>query len=393
MAFLPRVCLVTRRFWPLVGGPETLALGLGGELRQRGCAVTVFTPTWNPAWPRQLEVDGIRVERVRGVPSPGIDAVCYVREIAQRIAARRGDFDLLYVSGLGYEAIAALRAAGGAIPVILRAERAGPRGDCQQRKSRFAGHFHRRCRKAAAIVAPWQSIADELAAAGYPNDRIRRIANGVPVAPPRDAQRRRQARAILASTHAALDVPESVPLAVHVGEIEAGRGLGRLVSAWAKVHAAHPRARLWLVGEGCNAKYVQRAIDEANLRGRVLMTGSFDAVGEILAAADLAVFPLLAPGTHTAVLEAMAAGLPVVAGATPESLELLDHGRGGLLCDLQTPDALAAACERILAEPSLAASLGEAGRSTVQRRFALPQMADAHLALFREAVNSSPQAG
>src|SRR5262249_41898524 len=79
-------------------------------------------------------------------------------------------------------------------------------------------------------------------------------------------------------------------------------------------------------------------------------------------------------GLSNAVLESMAAGMPVVATAVGGTPELVEHGVTGLLVPPRDADALAAAILRLLDEPSLARRFGEAGRRRVVERFALTAM-------------------
>ena len=111
------------------------------------------------------------------------------------------------------------------------------------------------------------------------------------------------------------------------------------------------------------------------------MVGVFDQVDELLAAADLFVRPTTEAGTALAVLEAMAAGLPVVASSIAGHAEWIADGRDGLLAP---PDAAAwsAAIARLLDDPELAARLGGAARQKAAD-FSLAKMADAHLTLFK----------
>ena len=61
---LPRVVMVTRRFWPLVGGAETAMAGLAASFQARGAATTLLTARWKPEWPLTIEHRGVRVVRI-----------------------------------------------------------------------------------------------------------------------------------------------------------------------------------------------------------------------------------------------------------------------------------------------------------------------------------------
>ena len=143
-----------------------------------------------------------------------------------------------------------------------------------------------------------------------------------------------------------------------------------------------PDARLWLVGEGSLRSALRRRIEGLNLGGRVVLVGVFDQVDELLAAADLFVRPTLEAGTSLALLEAMAAGLPVVASDIPGHREWIADGRDGLLAPLD--DA-----RRVVGSDRPAAGRAGVGRPAGRGRpakvadFSLAKMADAHLTLFQ----------
>lgn len=87
-----------------------------------------------------------------------------------------------------------------------------------------------------------------------------------------------------------------------------------------------------------------------------------------------------------ALLEAMAAGLPVVACDIPGNRDLVADGQTALLVPVRDPPRLSQAIERLLNAPLLRVRLGEAAREVAINRFSLPQMADLHLELFDRVV-------
>ena len=89
------------------------------------------------------------------------------------------------------------------------------------------------------------------------------------------------------------------------------------LTPWRHVARRWPNARLWLVGAGANQSELNRQIDAAGLVGRVVIPGVFADVSELLAAADAAVIGGNSGESHTLLLEAMAAGLPIAVNDTP----------------------------------------------------------------------------
>jgi len=267
--------------------------------------------------------------------------------------------------------------------VVLRAEGAGPTGDCRwQSEGRLGWLIRRRCRRAAAIVAPSPAIEAELLAAGYEAGRVWRVPNGVAVGPPADGQRKPLARRALADAQPALFLPPGTPLAIAIGRLHPAKGFDDLIEAWQSVSRRCPAARLWIAGDGPHQGALQERITRRELQGRVVLAGSFDTIDELLAAADLFVLPSLEEGMSLALLEAMAAGLPIVATDIPGNRAVVGDDREALLVPPGSPVALAATIVRLLSDVPLAARLSSAARERVVGQFTLDQTVARHLELF-----------
>jgi glycosyltransferase involved in cell wall biosynthesis len=112
-----------------------------------------------------------------------------------------------------------------------------------------------------------------------------------------------------------------------------------------------------------------------------------DDIPALLARARALVLPSAGEGNSNALLEALAAGTPVVASMTPGNLEVLSDGEGGLLVPVDDEEALAAALIRVLDEDALAAELSERARRRA-RAFDLDGAASAWTSLLDEAVRT-----
>lgn len=385
-----RLVLATRRFWPLLGGAERAMANLATGLAACGCRVTVLTARWDPSWPAALVYTGVPVVRLTQPARRTWGTVRYMAALAHWLRSHRRQFDLVCVSMLKHDAYAALAAVGRSKPVVLRAEGGGASGDCRwQDQQRFGSWIRRRCRRAAAVVAPSLPIEEELLAAGYPRQRVHWMPNGVATGPAPSPQRKAAARQVLAVALPLLYLPPETPLAVYTGRLHPGKGLECLLTAWQAVAARLPLARLWLVGDGPLRPALERQIAAFGLHGRVVLAGSFDSVDEMLSAADLFVLPSREEGMSLALLEAMGAGLPVVTTDIPGNRALVEPERHGLLVPVGDAQALSAAILRLVDQPELGVRLGAAARQRVADEFTLARMVDAHLRLFRSLTSSS----
>jgi len=388
---LLRLVLVTQRFWPYIGRGARSMANLAGELALRGVEVTLLTARGHPRWPAEIAYRGVPVVRLPDPPGRHPNTTRYLKSLGRWLAENRDRYDLVCVSSLRRDAHAALAAVPKGVPVVLRAEAAGRFGDCLwQLEAKGGRRIKRECMKADALVGPTRAIERELIAAGYSRDRIHYLPNGVPDPPARDAAGKAAARAVLVAANPSLGIPRDAPLAVYAGRLDEAKGLGDLMAAWRRVVVRRPDARLWLAGEGPFRRALEAQIVDLDLLGRVFLAGLFDSVEELLAAADLFVLPSREESPSLALLEAMAAGLPIVATDVPGTREPVTDGQHGLLVPGQDVDALSAAILRLLDAPELAARLGAAARDHAQTQFSLAQMADAHLKLFESLTPAVP---
>jgi glycosyltransferase involved in cell wall biosynthesis len=137
-----------------------------------------------------------------------------------------------------------------------------------------------------------------------------------------------------------------------------------------------------IVGDGPERPALEAEIRAAGLLQRVELAGERRDVPQLLEDADVFVLSSRSEGAPLSILEAMAAGLPVVASAVGGVPEIVDDGTTGLLVPPGDAGALAAALERLLADPALRSRLGGAGWERVRERFDLAQLRRSHLELY-----------
>jgi glycosyltransferase involved in cell wall biosynthesis len=116
-------------------------------------------------------------------------------------------------------------------------------------------------------------------------------------------------------------------------------------------------------------------------RYQICLPGSIDEIDDVLAAADLFVLPSYSEGMSISLLEAMAAGLPVVASDIPGNRALVRHEQEGLLVPPRDAKGLAAAICRVFDSPACGVQFGTAGRKRAMEEFSLEKSARSHLEL------------
>jgi glycosyltransferase involved in cell wall biosynthesis len=176
---------------------------------------------------------------------------------------------------------------------------------------------------------------------------------------------------------------EGVPVIVSVGRLRPPKDAMTLLRALALVRGNY-KARV--VGDGPELQAAEEERRRLGLVEIVDVPGERDDIEAILASSHIFALSSRSEALPVSVLEAMAAGLPVVASRVGGIPELVVDGESGLLVPAGDPHALAEALQRLIDDPSLRARLGAAGRARVEKRFRLESFLEAHLDLYRREL-------
>ncbi|MCX7626492.1 MAG: glycosyltransferase, partial [Candidatus Sumerlaeaceae bacterium] len=144
-----------------------------------------------------------------------------------------------------------------------------------------------------------------------------------------------------------------------------------LLSAAPRVLERAPSVKFLLLGAGSLHGKIMHELKRAGVADAFVVAGFRTDVPECLAAADIAVQPSRSEGLGTAVLEASAAGLPVVATAVGGIPDIVVHGVTGLLVPTENPEALAEALVQLAANSDQRVALGRAARERVASLFSV----------------------
>lgn len=147
-----------------------------------------------------------------------------------------------------------------------------------------------------------------------------------------------------------------------------------MITAARSLAGSHPRLRWAVVGDGDRTAELKGLVAEAGVADRVRFVGLRSDVPDLLGSADLYVNCSDWEGMPLSTIEAMAAGLPVVATRTEGASRLLDEGCG-LLVPVGDADALAASVARLAEDPALREAMGAAGATRARARFSHERMA------------------
>jgi glycosyltransferase involved in cell wall biosynthesis len=197
-------------------------------------------------------------------------------------------------------------------------------------------------------------------------NRVTVIQNGVEAIRATEAQAQALRRELGLSAEA--------QLIICVGRLMETKGQRVLLTAFDQIASLWPQAILAFVGDGEDRTLLLQMIKEHKLTERVQLLGHRDDVPALLSAADIFVQASFSEGLSIALLEALSAGVSVVATRVGGLVQVVEDGESALLISPGDPAALANALERLLADPALRARLATAAQQRVQARYSVDTM-------------------
>jgi glycosyltransferase involved in cell wall biosynthesis len=171
-----------------------------------------------------------------------------------------------------------------------------------------------------------------------------------------------------------LDLDGRHPIIAVVANLIPYKGYDVLFDALPGMVSEFPELAVLLVGDGVARRQLEARAHASGLHGIVRFLGARDDVPALIALADVVVHPSTEEGFSNAILEAMAAGKPVVAAAVGGNVEAIVDRTTGLLVPVRDADALRAAAVWLLRHADEARTMGEAGRARVRELFTIDRM-------------------
>jgi glycosyltransferase involved in cell wall biosynthesis len=248
--------------------------------------------------------------------------------------------------------------------------------------------------QADAIVAISHFVAESIADAGYPRERIHIVHNALDVTawdPELDGS----------SVRRELGIPLDASVVGIASRLFKWKGHGYLVDAMALVKQALPDARLIIVGEddpradpggGSYRAQLEAQVRQLGLQDSVVFTGFRTDIPRLMAGFDVFAHPSWEEPFGMVFLEAGAMLKPVVCWATGGAPEVIVDGETGLLVERGSIDGLADALLKLLRNPALRARMGAAGRRRATQVFSPLAMCVAMLDVYRSALDRVPSA-
>lgn len=354
-------------------GVENMLVALALHLSRQGCrcVVGVFRDSRFP----HTEVAERAVRKGLAVEIIACNGRCDWSAVVQiRSLLAKHDVDVLHPHG--YKAdLYALAAASRNRVALLSTSHNWPSNLLSMRV--YAGLDRLALRRFDKVIVVSDAVADVLRRWGVAAEKVALIPNGI------DLDRFRSAVPKLRN-----EIGVNRPLVGFVGRLVPEKGGALLMRAAKQVLAVYPNATFVLVGEGPAHQEWKALAGELGIGKQVVFAGVRDNMSEVYASFDMVVLPSLIEALPMCLLEAMAAGKPVIAtrvGAVPR---LVVDAQTGLLLEPADHNALATAIIRLLGNPDLACQLGQNGRAHVVQNFSAEAMAKNYIGMYEQVLIS-----
>ncbi|MGE0708167.1 MAG: glycosyltransferase family 4 protein [Planctomycetota bacterium] len=344
-----------------LGGSERQARLLAEELTVQGERVCLLSTNGQGPLGRPR---GAWRERRKGVATYRLPLLGFEAAAGALLARERPE--VLYAVGLMLGAFAGRLGRLLDAPVVVKLACSGPWGDVAALDALPPG-----TRAAvladladATVICLSEDLAREADAAGLGRARVL-LPNGVPPPPPGAPVR---------------PAGPGVPTVLFVGRLDRQKGVDVLLEAFARCQGG---AHLLLAGEGPERAALEAQAARLGLAERVTFLGRRADVWGLLRGATVCCLPSRSEGISNALLEALAAGVPVVVSGIPANVEVVGADEAaGLIAAPEDPADLARALSRALGDEALRARLSAAALARVEERYALEAVARAHRELF-----------
>ena len=348
-----------------LNGGSLQVLYLAQGLQERGVHSVVMVP-------KGSEVAGAarkRWLRVEEFPYRGEGDVVSVARLAWRFS--RADVEMVHLhSRRGADTLGALAAKVARAPVIMT-RRVEYRDIAWIVGAKYGLYRH--------VVAISAAVRDMLVDQGVPPEKISLVRSAVDASdwqePGSTAERNRE-----------FGLEPGVPAGAMVAQFVSIKGHWVLIDALAILKRRGFTPTIVLFGRGRLKKSVATLAEVAGVAGQIRFAGFRHDLHLWLGSFDFCVHPAFREGLGVAVLQAGAAGIPVVGARSGGIPEIIDDGRTGLLCPPGDAGALATALADIIEDPAGARAMGRSARDRIEALFSVSAMVEGNLDVYREVV-------
>ena len=356
-------------------GAEAVILNLARGLRTAGhpCVLGVFANSLNP----NLQLHQRALEE--GIPSYSFPcksqldrkAIRHIRDLAAETGA-----DIIHTHGYKADVYTRMAMLDTGIPLVSTCHNWL---DEDWRAYLYGLADRYVLRSFPRVVAVSEEVRQRLLAAGVPQERVRVIPNGIDSRP-----------FMVKRSTDPIDWSQDRPAVVGmVARLSAEKGVDLFLRAAAQVAGAIPHVRFVVVGDGPDRQELEALIDELRLRPFASMLGRRNDMPAQYASFDLLVSSSRKEGLPITILEAMASGLPLVATAVGDVVNVVRDGETGIVLPAGDPGPLALAIVDLLRDGEKRRRLGSAARQLVESQYSAQRMSNDYLDTYKDAMDLS----
>ncbi len=374
--------MVTERYIPIWGGAENQLRQLIPHLLEQNHMVRVVTRRWHPGLLKYDRVDDIPVIRL-GIPGQSqLAKLVFVCHLLVFLIWNSSKSDIFHSHGavkMGVICrIASLLNGRKNIVKIATAGKIAPL--TKSILGRVQLYFFK---NSNAVICMTAEIEKELDYIGFPEERTVKIPNAV------DCSRffRQSSERERKRFREELNLPEDACIVLFSGRLVYRKGLDVLIRAWCGIGPGRKNIYLLLIGSGKGQPdsieiEIKKQIKDMQI-SNIIFIGETDTPELYLANGDIFVFPSRQEGFPNALMEAMASGLPVAASRIGGNVELVTHGKTGMLFEQGSHDELYKCIEQFYENKDLMRGMGVNARRCMEESYSFQRIAAHYNDLYR----------
>lgn len=374
-----KITIAAGSFWPEIGGPSSYIRSILPEIKEAGFEVNLVVRSKKRKYPEDPGFD-FEICRVKDWPSKPLNYLRYFFKVLQKAKSS----DIIYAQGpvsSGYPAYWANKFLKKRFVVKITGDYAWEQYSLENeiievidfQKQKLSGRFNalrkiqeRVCRSADLVIVPSRFLAKVVRHWGVKEENIRVIYNGIDFKPS-DLEREEARKRIGISGNIILSIGRLVPW----------KGFKMLIKIMPELIKDHNFVRLVIVGDGPETEVLETMKNNLALQNKVYLVGkkSQEELKMYLAAADMFVLNTAYEGFSHQLLEAMAAGAPVITTNAGGNPELVRQGENGFMVNYNDELNLTEAIKAVFEHKDISEKFAEEGKKTAER-FTVQKMAD-----------------
>lgn len=232
------------------------------------------------------------------------------------------------------------------------------------------------------LVGNSQAVVDFYRELGVPSEKLTCIPNGIDIIPTVDSAADRT------RLRHEMGVPPDAFVAGYIGRLARQKRVEDLIWAVETLRQIRTQLHLVVIGSGPEQEKLAEFTRNVNCSEHVHFLGHREDAVRFLSGIDVFCLASSFEGMSNSIMEAMAAGVPVIASDIPANRELLVHQETGFLCKLGDTVGFMQYLRRVIDEPGLGERLGAAGRERIQTQFSIQKMVDGYADLYRQLAGT-----